>query len=264
MGVVLSMLAALLNPLSAGRVYSGEAADVMNDIRDIERTQIRYDQVSADYFGYLKGNIPVLISAPHGATHYRTKESRWKARDAYTSSLAIKLGQMTGAHVLFVKNRTPEDPNSDVHCRYKDFLAGVVKENGIKFVIDLHGAGRGQAFKIDVGTMDSRRELSSCPTFMPIIEEAFRDFDDGVFNKHFLAQGTGTITSFARNSLGVEAAQFEVNALYRILESATPSSVARDEDVLALLKRMETMILHINQGIAANPPPAPLAISRLP
>ncbi len=134
-----------------------------------------------------RAQIPILISAPHGAKHYRRGDGKghWKKEDAYTSSLAIALGQLTGAHVLYAKYKAGEDPNSDPACGYKDFLRKAVHEHNIRFVIDLHGAGSSQPFKIDVGTITDFPEECSCPTFRPIIEKALQGFEEHAFNKHF-------------------------------------------------------------------------------
>ncbi len=105
-----------------------------------------------------------------------------------------------------------------------------------------------QPFKIDVGTITDFPEECSCPTFRPIIEKALQGFEEHAFNKHFAAGGCGTITSFARNDLGIEAAQFEINARYRIVQSrSNPAIRAREQDVLDMIARLQRMILDINE-----------------
>jgi hypothetical protein len=251
-----------LSPIMNHTGYSGEPMGIIDDIRQIEKNDIKRNKPDENYYGYVRGQIPILISAPHGARHYRSCESRWKAEDAYTSSLAIVLGRLTGAHVIYLKNKAAEDPNSDRHSRYKDFLANVVRDHGIRFLIDLHGAHRDQPFKIDVGVLDDRAEKSSCPTFKPFIAEAFRDYEDGLFNKQFRAKSPGTITSFAKNDLGIEAAQFEINAVCRILERRSdPSPETNEQDVLELVGRLQKMITAINGKISEDPSKSPLAVS---
>jgi len=94
----------------------------------------------------------VLLSAPHGAKHYRN--GGFKEEDEYTASLAIKLGEITGAYVIFVKNKTREDPNYDFRARYKDGIKKLVAEKGIRFVADLHGADHNRNYKVNVGIID--------------------------------------------------------------------------------------------------------------
>lgn len=260
---VFAVLSILFCRFAYAQAMSIEHSGIVEDLQRIEHTRIQGGQVSDDYFGYIKGNIPILISAPHGAIHYRAAGNYWKKSDAYTSSMAIELAHMTGAYVLYTKSRAPEDPNNQAHCRYKDMLARIVSENGIRFVLDLHGADENRPFKIDVGVMDIRQELSSCPTFMPIIEESFRDFDDHIFNKHFSAKGPGTVTYFARKTLGVESAQFEINALYRIpVTQTSPDNPVRSKNILTLLQKMKTMILLINERSTGKT--ASSSIAKLP
>jgi hypothetical protein len=233
-----------------GWVSGGEQTIcILREIKQIEFNQINYNEPSRDWFDYIEGHIPILISAPHGAKHFRTKESRWKEEDAYTASLAIKLGELTGAHVMYVKNRASEDPNNDVHSRYKDYLKKVVKENRIEFVLDLHGAARSRPFKVDVGTLSNDPQKSSCPTFKGAIAKAFQGYDSKIFNKMFTARSPGTITYYARNALGIESAQVEINAKYRIVESKTCDFRADDHKVLDLVRRLEELILDINYQI---------------
>jgi hypothetical protein len=253
-GIGLVLLSLLLFPTAVKNGYCGEQMGLIDDIKRIERQEINRDQQNGDYFGFIAGHLPILISAPHGAKHYRRSERRWKAEDAYTSSFAIKLGQLTGAYVIYAKNKADEDANNDVDCRYKKALRSIVQGNGIKFIIDIHGASRDRQFKVDVGTISKTSEKSSCPTFMPAIARAFQDFDEGIFNKYFHAKGCGTITYFARNDLGIEAAQFEINALYRVMEKrSNPAMAAKEQDVLDIMNRMQRMIQDINQMINRDP-----------
>ncbi len=224
---------------------------ILDEMRRIEFTQIDYDEEAHPYYGYIKGSIPILISAPHGAKHYRKAESAWKGADAYTSSLAIVLGRLTGAHVLFVKNKTEEDPNNDTGTEYKTALEKAVKENHIKFVLDLHGSDAWRPYKVDVGIVDDSPALCSCPSYRDAIETAFAGFEPHIFNQRFSACGKGTITCFARNSLGIEAAQVEINAKYRIVESKSRRFKAEPAKVMEMVGRLKQLILAINAKIGS-------------
>jgi len=226
---------------------------IINEIRQIELDNIRRDVQSDDYFGYIEGKIPVLISAPHGAKHFRARENRWKCEDAFTAAIAIKLGRLTGAHVIFVKNKTLEDPNNALRCRYKDLLGKIVREHGIKFVMDIHGAGSEYPFKIDVGILDGRADKSSCPTFKHVIEKCLEGFDRGIFNKRFRARDPGTITWFAWKKLGVESAQFEISARYRRFEDGAGCPLKPDERGFSeLLGRLRSIVVDINRKVSGQ------------
>ena len=124
---------------------AGPGPGLLEEMRRIEFESVSYDEEATPYYGYIKGSIPILISAPHGAKHYRAAEGAWKAEDAYTSSLAIVLGRLTGAHVLYVKNKTREDPNNDAVTAYKDSMKEIVRENRIRFRARSARVGRPQA-----------------------------------------------------------------------------------------------------------------------
>lgn len=243
--------AAMIFFLAARSAEAGPAkpgASLLEEVRRIEFTSIRYDEEATPYYGYIKGSIPILISAPHGAKHFRAASNAWKAEDAYTASLAIVLGRLTGAHVLYVRNKTREDPNSDTGTAYKEFLKGVVEANKIRFVLDLHGSA-GSVPKVDIGVMETSPSLCSCPTFRDVLEGAFADLEPRVFNQRFAARGGGTVTCFARKSLGIEAAQIEISRNYRIVESKATGFRADPKNVLDMIERLRKAILAINERI---------------
>ncbi len=252
----LLLLGCLLISFSFVRTGASEDMDsLLEDIRAIEFNHIHYNTPRADYFRYIEGSIPVLISAPHGTRHYRRcgGDGFWKDEDAYTSSLAIKLGQLTGAHVLYAKYKAAEDPNSDPDCGYKALLQEKVRAHGIGFVLDLHGAAASRDFRVDVGTLSDTPEGCSCVAFKPLIAKAFRGIEERLFNKQFKAAEQGTITSFVKRELGIEAAQFEINACCRVVQSrSSPSRTAREEDIIDMITRFRRMILEISEAIEKN------------
>jgi len=233
--------------------------NLLNEIKEIENSKIQYEKESQDYFEYRKGKTPVLISSPHGARHKR--KGVWKEEDEYTSSIAMKLAERTGAHVIFVKNATSEDPNHVEENRYKEKIEEVVNKYRIKFLLDFHGADKSQDFRISVGIIDDNIERCSCPTFKEIIQKAFSGFQEEIFNVcGYSAKHPGRITNFARNKLGIEAAQFEINGKYRIIarraesskakEGKEPTYKAKEEDVLEFIRIMERLIKDLNRKIS--------------
>jgi hypothetical protein len=229
---------------------------IIEEIKRIEYEEIDYWKESNDYYGFKKGKIPILISAPHGARHLRN--GKWKEEDEYTASIAIKLADLTGAHAIYVKNATREDPNFDIECKYKEEIKKISKNYGIRFIADLHGAKLDRNFKISVGIINTDSERCSCPTFKDLIQEAFSVFQKDVFNLDgFSASSLGTITYFAKNTLELEAAQFEINARYRIVERKSDSTKskagikhiysAKENDILELIKALTTMLNDIKK-----------------
>jgi hypothetical protein len=245
---------------------------ILEEIREIEFNEIQYDTERKEYFNFIEGKIPILISAPHGAKHFRRREGRWKGEDEYTSALAIKLGRMTGAHVIYLRNKAAEDPNHDPDCSYKRAVEKAVRKYGIKFLLDLHGAHQDRPFKVDIGILHEREDRSSCPTFKEILRKNFSDFGKKIFNQRFTANDCGTMTSFAKRRLGIEAAQFEINGRYRIVDRKPVRTGAAkereaayradEEDVLLMITRLENTIQDIRRRIdrEASSSPGPRAL----
>jgi hypothetical protein len=237
--------------------------EILEDIKKIESEQIDYHKLSDDYFGVNEGKIPILISAPHGARHLRFSQkdgSLWKEEDEYTASMAIKLGELTGAHVIYVKNKTIEDPNFEEVSKYKFAIKQIVEKEQIKFLADIHGADKNNTFNIDVGIIDEKdMKQCSCPKLKPVIERSLIKFQNPLFNQKFNASHLGTITYFARHVCGIESAQFEINAKYRIIERKSdaskaikgvePDYKADRKDVMAMFNHLKEMILNIKEKV---------------
>lgn len=130
--------------------------DLIEQLVEFEN-DIHYQEYADDKqpeFVYLIGNIPVLLSAPHGAVH--TRDGKDKEEDEYTAGLARLIGNRTGTHVIYARRKSKTDPNADPTAPYKQALRQVVQENKINFVLDLHGANQDRDFGIALGTMHGK------------------------------------------------------------------------------------------------------------
>jgi hypothetical protein len=259
-------MALLIGSLSALPVEA--ASQLIAGLQQNEATILR-SQPNEPYFAYIKGTIPILISAPHGARHFRTRENRLKGADAYTAAMAMELGRLTGAHVIYTRSQAPEDPNNDPRTRYKDALAAIVKENGIRFVMDLHGAHGRHTFTIDVGTFSDVVDVCSCPLLLETIRRSLSSLPGVRFNSRFSASGKGTVTYFAHENLRVDAAQFEINGRYRIpmMKGTTGGAVENEREIAAAIEGLRTVIVEIVRVLSDSPaagglpPPTPASPS---
>ena len=136
----------------------------------------------------------------------------------------------------------------------------LVAEKEIRFVADLHGADHNRNYKVNVGIIGDDITKSSCPTLRPVIEEAFKGFQQPLFNLDlYTASSSGTVTYFAKNTCKIEAAQFEINGKYRIVErkpdssraqkGSGPNFKAKEKDVWEMIKRLKMMIIKIAQNV---------------
>ncbi|MCB8981400.1 MAG: hypothetical protein H6657_28675 [Ardenticatenaceae bacterium] len=182
-------------------------------------------------FVYRPGDLPILVSAPHATVHQRCQ--REKGEEEFTGALAQLLGETTGAHTLYSRYRSNDDPNWDRDSPYKTALQNIVQDQGIGFVLDLHGMSNRHKFGLALGTMNGR----SCPDFEPLILETvqaqFQQTSQGIARNftelrwdHFVLNHprfTGgvanyTITRFASEQLGIPALQIELCSSARVVE----------------------------------------------
>lgn len=230
-------------------------------------SDVRYQEPAAPgeaETGYSPGYLPVLLSAPHGAVH--TRNSHPKEEDEYTAGVARLIAELTGAHVLYLRRRSGEDPNWDVESAYKRQLAEVVRANPIGFVLDIHGAVVHTDFGVALGTMGGE----SCPGHRELIVATFEKYclradGEGLdrldLDNAFSARGMGTITRYVSKELGVPAAQLEINGHLRIIERRDDSSTRRqfwgeprriDNTVRAMVSLVRSLAHSLGAGDPAS------------
>lgn len=202
-----------------------------------EESQVRYRDdppQGQTAFRYVPGTRPVLISAPHGALHWR--HGVWKGEDEYTAALAHVLAEETGAHALYALRRIRPDPNFEDDSDYKRALARLLGEHDIELVLDLHGARRGRDFGLELGTMGGR----TCPDYEAIIIRHIewqgflrnhRHSLDRLWVNQLFKGGARqrTVTRFVWEQCGVNAAQIEINAHLRVVRRKSDAVLHSEE-----------------------------------
>ena len=201
--------------------------DLLRRLTELE-ADVRYQEFSNGSdggFAYVPGQVPVLLSAPHGAVH--TRLNNLKQEDEYTTGFARLIAEKTNAHVIHTRRKLDTDPNWYPDVPYKRMLRRVIKKEPIRFVLDIHGCAEHRDFGIALGTMRGE----SCPQQREVILRMFaahgffQDAENPLcrfdVDRRFTAvglEGQETITRFVWESLGVPAAQFEIHPSLRIVE----------------------------------------------
>lgn len=225
--------------------------DWVGQIGQFEATQVRYgdDPLPGQApFRYQPGVRPVLISAPHGACHWRGND--WKFQDGFTAALAHVLASHTGAHALYTVRRIRPDPNYDDDCDYKRVLARLLQDHSIRLVLDLHGARYDRSFGVALGTIEGR----SCPAYEAGLIQAFVDQGFDPDKAYFLdrlalnlPQYRGgalqrTVTRFVWERCRVNAAQIELNAHLRIIPGHNTNPLTFTPDPQRQRRAIEALI----------------------
>lgn len=166
-------------------------------------------------FDYLlvKGDIPVLITAPHTMEQVK-KDGSIKYGETFTKAIAMYLNKVCGSSYLIKIKDTGLDSNRDNHDEFKEDLINFVKDNNIKLVIDLHGADHNRDFDIEFGTMNN---LTADFSTIKELEEAL--MHNGIVNiEHNNPFKGGAITQYLYNVKDVEVIQLEINGRFRDIE----------------------------------------------
>jgi hypothetical protein len=195
---------------------------------------VRYQELASESepeFLYVEGQIPVLLSAPHGAVH--TRRGKEKEEDEYTAGLARLLGELTGAHVLYARRKSLCDPNYYPGGAYKRLLSEVCRSSEIGFILDIHGTSSRRPFGIELGTACGQ----SCPDQKALLVEVLEKHGYCESNPpgatrlwidHLFTGGGSdqieTVTRFAWKRLRIPAAQVEINGRLRIPRRKPDSS----------------------------------------
>ncbi|MBN2003834.1 MAG: hypothetical protein JXA21_10790 [Anaerolineae bacterium] len=206
---------------------------------------------------------PVLLSAPHGAITYRHNDrEEWHEEDEYTAGMALLLGELCQTSVIAITWRNEEeDPNyyGASHSKYRQALKQLVDDNGIQWVIDLHGASsvtrRMKMLRwVDLGTR------KTTPSLAAVHRERLKDLLEDqlgtgrVSHNGFPAEENDrTITAYSHGTLGISAVQVEMRPAVRVAFRRTDASgfteqgpfSAQPEHVIGMLQALADFIFYL-------------------
>lgn len=97
----------------------------------------------------IDGEYPILFSAPHSVFHKRNDTIR--PRENKTGTLAKFVAKKSKVHCIYKLKGEFNDANWDENCLYKEVCVNYIKENNIKFLIDLHGMAEYRKQDICIG-----------------------------------------------------------------------------------------------------------------
>lgn len=216
----------------------------LKEIKQLEKifSANKYNGSGERDFVIEKGEIPVLISAPHAVNHFRN--GKVKSADLYTGGIGAYLQRITNCHFMYSARFCGKDPNYDriEDNIYQQELKKYVDANKIKVVIDLHGANEKRGFAIEMGTApDSESDFDKkgdpslkkygyiAEEIRYIFENQFRKIENPKEeiwkNRIFDAGGQNTVTKYIYQNTDAISIQLEINRIYRNPENAAELEV---------------------------------------
>jgi len=163
---------------------------------------------------YLRGDLPILITAPHATAHVRMK--KLKEEEIYTGAVSVILHSLKGSHALYTHRASTIDANFYDQSTFKEELRTIVKKFGIKLVLDIHGTSTKRDDDIYPGVGIEREFLVGNDIYLDKLFQAAKDKDISIGGLDiFPASRQMTVTKFVARQLGIPAIQIEVNEKLR-------------------------------------------------
>ena len=160
----------------------------------------------------------ILVSAPHAARCWRSNgRQAWHMEEEYTAALALLLGDLCQVSVIAGRWRDDQsDPNwhYESESPYKQTVRHLVEQQGIRWLIDLHGMRETRLTRRQRVDLGSRHDLKSLPldqltTLSQLIEE--RLGPGSVSHNRFPARVPGrSLTAFVHGELKIHSVQVEM------------------------------------------------------
>jgi gamma-glutamylcyclotransferase (GGCT)/AIG2-like uncharacterized protein YtfP len=159
---------------------------------------------------YIKGDIPILVSAPHSSVHKRM--GKLKRQEYYTAALSVMLHSLAGCHVLYTNRLMETDPNYYDESPFKNKLNEIADSNHIKLLIDLHGTGRERRYDLYPGVGNEREFLLGCDNYLDELQKRAGSSNISVGGLDvFPAAKQMTVTKYAARKLNIPSIQLEIN-----------------------------------------------------
>ena len=180
-------------------------------------------------FKILKNKSKIMISAPHSVKHIR----EWEIlpQDLLTWWLVLYLWKRLNLPVIYSTSSKVWDPNFDENknSEYKQELAKYIKENDIKFLIDLHGCWSFRDFLIELWTWwEWNPNLLGRLDILNTIEKSLNDnlksyiqHTGKLISKNiiFSASRETTVSAFISKECKIHTIQIEINKELRDMDN---------------------------------------------
>lgn len=214
------------------------------------------------WFTIMRGDVPVLISAPHACMHSR--EGVGKMEEEFTGALAFHLAEVCNCYAIVTRYKTSEDPNWQTNSLYKKAIKKLHAETELCFLIDLHGMTNKYHMGVAIGTINGKScsaasvlphfinagfQLTAADCLTPNADTAWRrvvvdhsKFTGGVVNH--------TVNRFASAELGMSSVQIEISSQARVVKSAATDDWpceyrGNPEAIIATVTALENLVASV-------------------
>lgn len=207
-----------------------------NNYKKIIKKVNSYEKSNYNYFKVIKGKNNILISAPHAYKHIRN--GKVKSNEYNTSNIVKILKYFTDSHIIYTDKPTKEDPNFDVKNEYKNILIQYIKENNIKYFIDIHGYVDAKSDLI-IGTNDKKNINNDCNLLENIYNIFYYNFSTKILIDKKYKASNNALSKCVSEETNIYAFQFEINKNFRKMKRRKKSFNRTIKSLISVIKYIE-------------------------
>ena len=221
----------------------------------------KFEKYTADFmredgegsFLLLPGEGRIAISAPHSVS--QTRGGVKKHSEPQTGALAMMLHESTGCPVIVKTANFGDDANYDTVSPYRDALSFYVRDNGIRYVLDLHQLSPVRKTGVNVGTGNMKNVPDKDFFFTAVASFVKLKIGPLVVDVPFSASKPETVSSHIARECGISGLQIEINSrllmpVVRHVTDKETGAVLEKYDYSAcssVLKALERIVTEMNR-----------------
>lgn len=214
----------------------------MKKIAEYLKECSEFESIEFPDFSVIPGSSNVMFSAPHSYTHKR--KNRLKPRDVGTNTIVKMIKSLTNAHIIYTNKKLNYDPNYDKNNKYQQCLSKYIKENNIKYLIDIHGSKKIKNFDIEIGT-NNLKNINNDKELLNEIKLIMKKYGmNHVRVDKIYKSSNNTICNQINTKTKITTLQFEISSKYRVIKNNSKNYKAIINtliDIATYLERRENM-----------------------
>ena len=210
---------------------------------------VDFESSNNHHFRIKKDKSKIMISAPHSVNHIR----EWEVlkTDILTWGLALYLSEQFNLPCIYSTSYYVWDPNFDEleASEYKQSLIKFIKDNNIKFLLDLHWCDFDRSFAIELWTWwETHPNLQWNQKLLNLIKDSlnksllaylWHTWREITINTLFPASFRNTISNFVAVKTHIPTIQLEIN-----FDLRDPKN---EEKLSKLIAALENLIVELQE-----------------
>ena len=157
----------------------------------------------------LNGDNKVLISAPHGVNQVRLGKLKYK--EIGSLAVALYLRNNTNSFLIAKTKNNYDDANFDENCKYRKSIERIVKQQKIKYLLDIHGLSAKRNIDVNFGVHLGDNIKTNPKQFEKLNGQLINSGFAVSIDKPFMA-GAKTISGSIKKKFGdIFTLQIEIN-----------------------------------------------------